>query len=1477
MEFRDFPGMWRSTCLPTLFVLLAVSGLEAVVISEIHYNAAAGNERLEFIEISNETTTPEDLSGWEFIEGIQYVFPPQTILPARATIVVCKDAEAVRTHYGIDNVLGNYTGNLAGSGERVTLVNHVGIVIQTLRYDDEGKWPVGPHGSGHTLALDSLYLDPSEPESWRQSVQLGGTPGLPTYPEVGAPLIDRGALWRYRKGSGPFSDGQDDWRQANFDDGDWSEGATPIGNRYGDEATLLDDLPGNYSTVACRAHFELAEGDIAGPRELFLALQFDDGFCVWVNGKEAVREGCAEDADWDSTATVDHRGFDELLFRIPAPALRVGDNVIAILGLNSELGSPRFRLSPRLVQPLRPRGEPTPGSELVFNELFRGTSPGEGWVEIYNTSSRAVDLGTYQLTDNADRLGAGGTFTFPQPTAIAPGDFLVVSELTAIDFFQAELRLFLLRPDRAVVAAHVFSRSPPLDVGPGTYSEAHFPDGGRPRWLTLSPTPGTPNEVAREESLVINEIFYHPPDDPPGEPRSEFLELFNRGTTPIDLNGFRFNNGIDYTFTDVSIGPGEYVVLADDPDLIAEHHGYDRAIGPYNGSLANDGESIRLVDRLGNVVDEVRYHEGGDWSPWADGRGASLELTDPFADNDVGAAWDASDESEKASWEQLSYSVPSHVPSGQNGFHFLLAERGICRIDDVSVTSNSRENHIPNPGFEAETTEPWLMQGTHVHSRRVTTDSHSGTACLEVVATSKGNTAFNRLFVEMNPHLTAGPYDVSLWARWQRGTSLIITHSDFRAGEFTAPGEQNLSSNTLGARLRMTVPYDLGTPGSENSVRRDNLGPVISGVIHSPAVPGDSDPILVTARVSDFDGVSAARVVFRVDLPDEDFQSQPLFDDGLHRDGAAGDGLYRGEIPGVRAGTSVVFYIEGTDTLGNVLASPRAAPDETHVILVGDARDLVRDTSRILLDSARTAELTARPGLSNDVLHGTFVLNESEVFYNVGVRYRGSAWGGRPERQNFRVRFARDTRFLRGLKEINVSKRALRDDQTDEGSAYFVIGRVGTRDHPTAVPEYLYVDGWFNRTPNGVQALIEPVNRGFISRWYGDNATGPVLKATGRQQYAARDLIPATQWASLTYKGEETERYRFYWFHSIRQTQDDWQPYLDFCKIMDPAQTSDEQFDMAIDNVLDVERFFRVHAARVIMGDDDALFVTRGHNGYLVRDSNTGLWSLLPFDMDIRFRFGRNLFLNDDPAVGRLFERPRTRRTYFRVLADYVDGYWSVERAGPWLDALEDALEEGTPIDTRDIIETLTKSNPFVREELLKFDKPFRVFPADETETATARVFGEAPFKVATMEVKVDAQAARPLTPTWTSEVAWHADVELDRAVTTIEVTGYDGLEQRVGSASIEVLSTAFDAFQRGDVTGDGTVDVRDALSIVEFLFLHGPMACLDAADVEDDGRVTVLDTIRLILYLFAGGQEPAPPFEVPGQDPTDDALGCGP
>lgn len=81
--------------------------------------------------------------------------------------------------------------------------------------------------------------------------------------------------------------------------------------------------------------------------------------------------------------------------------------------------------------------------------------------------------------------------------------------------------------------------------------------------------------------------------------------------------------------------------------------------------------------------------------------------------------------------------------------------------------------------------------------------------------------------------------------------------------------------------------------------------------------------------------------------------------------------------------------------------------------------------------------------------------------------------------------------------------------------------------------------------------------------------------------------------------------------------------------------------------------------------------------------------------------------------------------------------------------------------------------------------------------------------------------------------------------------------------------------FVRGDCNDDLGVDIADAISTLQILFVGGVALCDDACDANDDGGVDISDAIFLLAAQFSGGPSPASPFPDCGDDPTADAIGC--
>ena len=160
-----------------------------------------------------------------------------------------------------------------------------------------------------------------------------------------------------------------------------------------------------------------------------------------------------------------------------------------------------------------------------------------------------------------------------------------------------------------------------------------------------------------QSGIVISEIMYHPESE---NPLDEYIELHNRGATPVSLTGWRFTAGVNFTFPNISIPAGGHLVVAADlPTFRAKFPGVSNVVGNWSGTLSNSRENIDLEDALGALIDSVRYADEGHWAirqrgdlhygrrgwKWFsehDGLGKSLELINAQVSNDNGQNWGAS-------------------------------------------------------------------------------------------------------------------------------------------------------------------------------------------------------------------------------------------------------------------------------------------------------------------------------------------------------------------------------------------------------------------------------------------------------------------------------------------------------------------------------------------------------------------------------------------------------------------------------------------------------------------------------------------------------------------------------------------------------------------------------------------------------------------------------------------------------------------
>ncbi|GMU24258.1 MAG: hypothetical protein AMXMBFR13_43330 [Phycisphaerae bacterium] len=150
-----------------------------VVINEIMYQPLGDTPEdvgPEYLELHNRGGATVDVSGWALGRGIDYDFPPGTLLAAGGYLVIAKDPLLVQNTYGLSGVLGPYEGILSNFSDEIELEDALGNRVDFVEYRQEGLWPEAADGTGPSLELANYTMDNRLPGAWRASSGTG-TPG----------------------------------------------------------------------------------------------------------------------------------------------------------------------------------------------------------------------------------------------------------------------------------------------------------------------------------------------------------------------------------------------------------------------------------------------------------------------------------------------------------------------------------------------------------------------------------------------------------------------------------------------------------------------------------------------------------------------------------------------------------------------------------------------------------------------------------------------------------------------------------------------------------------------------------------------------------------------------------------------------------------------------------------------------------------------------------------------------------------------------------------------------------------------------------------------------------------------------------------------------------------------------------------------------------------------------------------------------
>lgn len=1396
--------------------LSAIARDSVVVFNEVHYQPSGDDSTLEYVEVHNQLAARVDLSNWLIGGDIHFDFPEGTVLDGGGYLVVAKDPAALAAATGFGNALGPYDGFLSNSGRPLLLYNNnrsfrslpggAGSpgevtdelegrrIMDELDYSDTYPWPVGPDGSGFTLAKRDPATGTAHPDNWTTSAQFNGTPGSAntftattevSFNEIGATTGPNFQIELYNHRVAPVALGGMVIASSNPLHSDYvlpAQSLSPGNFLTLDAATLgftpednnrlflftagkvglvdivrVDDraqarrpdgtgrwLRPDLATFGALNSFDIS--DVVVINEIFyhaypqraspgvpsgiVDLQVLDYDSIWRFNLDAGPSGLP--ADWATTAhAVDGVSWDE------GPGL-LGEE-------NTPLGEPI--LTPVTLSPKIP---------YYFETEF-----------IYNDPETVVEMVIDHYIDDGAVFYLNGIeldrFNMPAGP-LSPG------QVASQGVGNASLNTLVI-PDPNILPG---SNRLSIEVHQASTGSNDLVLGAQ---VTLRKSDGTGM-----------------PSQPYLERGEEWIELYNRSSEPVDLAGWKLGGGIRYGFPDTaSIPSGGYLVIAKDAAALSLKHPSSTILGDYSNRLGNGGDLVVLEDPDGNPVDEVRYYDSGKWHGEADGGGASLELRDPDSDNAVAGAWSPSDESSRSTWRTYTYEgVAVNDGIGHNVYHeFLLGllDSGEFLLDDVSVVEDSSLEFIQNGDFEGDTigssADKWRAVGTHgSHGNTVVVadPDNPGNKCLHVLATGPTEDKHNKLETTLanGQQVVAGrTYRISFRAKWLSGSNLVNTRLYF---------------NYLQRTTAIDVPDVWGTPGAPNTAAVANAGPTLSGLSHSPVVPDDRQAVRVTVQAGDPDGIMDLTLFYSVE--GGGYQSTGMTES---------NGTFIGTIPGQRANRIVRFYVRARDIFNAISFYPAEGPEGGAFYRTQDNyadNSGLRHNFRIVMaDSDRSFLFRNTNRMSNDRFRVTVIEDEEVVYYNVRLRLKASAFGRfQNGHYGFNIRFEPD-RLFRGVHESisverspNLKEIFAKHLMNRAGGGYWSfyddvahiitptsgdrgVGLLAMSRHTATFFDGLFPDADQPGTLFNLELLYNP--NGTTGGAEGLKIGNPYNHSNGRYDLEDRGL--------------DKEPYR--WGFQIRSARgrDDYSQLVALNQAMELRGTA---LKNALDPLIDVDQWMRTFAMASLNGTDDVYGRIWEHNfRFYVRPTDNKIL-IFQWDLDRSFQLSTGASVPPTRnSVVKLFSIPQYRRLFDGHLHDLIRTTFNSTYATPWASHFTTLTGDGLTgfpgyISSR--AGTVQGSLPSPVTFAITTNGGADFSEAD----SVVDLQGNGWIDVFSLEVN-----GTPVEATWRDEDTWRITVPISIGPNPLTITAFNNHGLEVGSDSITVTNTSpIDVANAGNV-----------------------------------------------------------------------------
>ncbi len=292
-----------------------------------------------------------------------------------------------------------------------------------------------------------------------------------------------------------------------------------------------------------------------------------------------------------------------------------------------------------LLVPLTPMAQPSEaasarsqpcGGSICINEVMPNPNgyddaawPNGEWLELHNSGTSSVDVRNWYFSNKASKtlyLNSASIVGYDATNAstytIAPGDYMIIARNASTNFYVANSNDFMTLYD----SSNGWVDEATWNSSSSGVSLEEDPANAYNDWIpTSNPTPGSSNTGGGgtggptyvQSDVIINEVMADswPSYDNDTWPGGEWVELYNNGSTTIDLTGYWLQ---DLAGNMIMLDEGHLIGASADAATRLIYPQETRVVSvnatTNSGVLNNGQETLRLYLANGSIGHEVMWN-----------------------------------------------------------------------------------------------------------------------------------------------------------------------------------------------------------------------------------------------------------------------------------------------------------------------------------------------------------------------------------------------------------------------------------------------------------------------------------------------------------------------------------------------------------------------------------------------------------------------------------------------------------------------------------------------------------------------------------------------------------------------------------------------------------------------------------------------------------------------------------------------------